>query len=416
MSLIRDRFKRFQTREVAVWALSIGTSICTLLLARTIYNFHQRRRHGTITTSDKKDRNHNNNNEDGVKGDRTSTSKDDVQNEDRKLFLTVRSARSQLVPAPLWRQFEEAAYRIRNDDGTTTTTASRPKQFVTKHLTNGDKLLLYALYKQIVDGNAPPKMIHSRTNWNIMAEKAKYDAWTRMRDIPIHAAIDHYVTAVAHFCAPIPTTQPPSVSGKDTDDVVDEDEDEEDTITSYSETGDIVETIFAPAAVSRPGIEHGGWDYNDDIINGTDVLENGDGTNYSSNISLEVQLLHAVGRNSFESVQRILKEHNDDTTFHAVNVNYSDETGQTALHLAADKGNDEMVQLLIQAGGNVNATDHDGISVLQAAVIAGHVSTCQLLLSHRANPDQPDHDGDTPRSCCDDDLDNIDMVELFSKY
>ena len=343
-----------------------------------MYHYHRKRR--SSIAPDDEDRTRNNVSGKGV--------------DDRKLFLTIRSARSQLVSAQVWRQFEEAAYLIRNE--------GESKQNVAiKHLTNGDKLLLYALYKQIVDGNAPPKMIHSRTNWNIMAEKAKYDAWIRMRDIPIDAAIDHYVTAVAHFCSAVPL-QPKSNCGDKDDDF-----DEDDTITSYSESSDVVmEAVFAPATVSRPGIENGGIDYDEN--DRTDV-RNG-GAENGNNISLEVQLLHAVGRNSLESVQNILNQ------AMVVNVNYSDETGQTALHLAADKGNTEVVQLLLKSGGNVNAADHDGISVLQAAVIAGHVATCQLLLAQKADPDQPDHDGDTPRSCCEDDLENIEMIQLFAKY
>ena len=380
MTRLHDRLKKYQTREVAIWALSIGASICSLILAGTVYHYHRRRR-SSIAPDD----------EDRTTG-RSNVSGKGV--DDRKLFLTIRSARSQLVSAQVWRQFEEAAYLIRND--------GESKQNVAiKHLTNGDKLLLYALYKQIVDGNAPPKMIHSRTNWNIMAEKAKYDAWIRMRDIPIDAAIDHYVTAVAHFCSAVPL-QPKSNCGDKDDDF-----DEDDTITSYSESSDVVmEAVFAPATVSRPGIENGGIDYDEN--DRTDV-RNG-GAENGNNISLEVQLLHAVGRNSLESVQNILNQ------AMVVNVNYSDETGQTALHLAADKGNTEVVQLLLKSGGNVNAADHDGISVLQAAVIAGHVATCQLLLAQKADPDQPDHDGDTPRSCCEDDLENIEMIQLFAKY
>ena len=378
MTRLHDRLKKYQTREVAIWALSIGASICSLILAGTVYHYHRRRR--SSIAPDDEDRTRNNVSGRGV--------------DDRKLFLTIRSARSQLVSAQVWRQFEEAAYLIRNE--------GESKQNVAiKHLTNGDKLLLYALYKQIVDGNAPPKMIHSRTNWNIMAEKAKYDAWIRMRDIPIDAAIDHYVTAVAHFCSAVPL-QPKSNCGDKDDDF-----DEDDTITSYSESSDVVmEAVFAPATVSRPGIENGGIDYDEN--DKTDV-RNG-GAENGNNISLEVQLLHAVGRNSLESVQNILNQ------AMVVNVNYSDETGQTALHLAADKGNTEVVQLLLKSGGNVNAADHDGISVLQAAVIAGHVATCQLLLAQNADPDQPDHDGDTPRSCCEDDLENIEMIQLFAKY
>jgi len=83
--------------------------------------------------------------------------------------------------------------------------------------------------------------------------------------------------------------------------------------------------------------------------------------------------------------------------------NELDPCGQTALHLAADAGNPEAIQILVRFGANIHAADHDGISVLQAAVIAGDVETCRLLCVLGANPDQPDSDGDTPRGCAQDD-------------
>ena len=72
--------------------------------------------------------------------------------------------------------------------------------------------------------------------------------------------------------------------------------------------------------------------------------------------------------------------------------------------VAADKGYNDAVICLLNAGARVDAADQDGISVLQAAVIAGQTETCRILLQQgKANPDQPDHDGDTPRLCAQDD-------------
>jgi acyl-CoA-binding protein len=86
-----------------------------------------------------------------------------------------------------------------------------------------------------------------------------------------------------------------------------------------------------------------------------------------------------------------------------VTVNALDDAGQTALHLAADRGHPDCVRILLDHGADIFATDQDGISVFQAAVIAGHFETCRLLLERGADPDQPDVDGDTPRTCAQDD-------------
>lgn len=84
-------------------------------------------------------------------------------------------------------------------------------------------------------------------------------------------------------------------------------------------------------------------------------------------------------------------------------IHYRDELGQTALHIAADRGCQRAVSWLLEYGADLHAADHDGISVLQAAVIAGNVAICQTLLRYGANPDQPDRDGDTARLCAMDD-------------
>ena len=96
------------------------------------------------------------------------------------------------------------------------------------------------------------------------------------------------------------------------------------------------------------------------------------------------------------------------------NVNIPDESGQTALHFAADRGHINCVSTLIQFGANVNASDIDGISVLQSAVIGGQVDIARLLLQSGANPDQTDNDGDTPRNSIE--TDDDEMIQLFKQY
>lgn len=81
-----------------------------------------------------------------------------------------------------------------------------------------------------------------------------------------------------------------------------------------------------------------------------------------------------------------------------VNVDAADPRGQTAMHVCADVGFVEGIQLLLGANATVHATDKDGISTLQTAVISDHPDVAGLLIDNGADPDLRDVDGDTPRS------------------
>jgi hypothetical protein len=115
--------------------------------------------------------------------------------------------------------------------------------------------------------------------------------------------------------------------------------------------------------------------------------------------------LHAAARDNQQVVLEQLLQGDDDNNNNSNkrDPNERDQSGQTALHFAADAGHPEAIKILTNYGGDVSAADNDGISVLQAAVISGDVETCRLLCLLGANPDQPDGDGDTPRECAKDD-------------
>jgi len=122
-------------------------------------------------------------------------------------------------------------------------------------------------------------------------------------------------------------------------------------------------------------------------------------------MTIEERFFAASGRNDVETLCSLLDSS-------AVKVNQEDEGGQTALHMAADAGANEALDLLLSRGADEKAADHYGISVLQAAVIGGHVSVADRLLKAGADPDQADDDGDTPRNCAGDDG-STDMRYLF---
>jgi acyl-CoA-binding protein len=272
----------------------------------------------------------------------------------------------------LWRSFEDAAAAIQS----------------VRNLSNGDKLILYGLYMQVVVGDAPDRMPALlagggvKTPWTVMTEQAKFAAWNDVRGMAPSTALQHYVNAVTEF-----TKRSESPTAEDMSD--DEEEGEKGSSSSSSaannNSGDYYGLGPGFAAVSRP----------------VDLQYDAP---YVSDGSPESLLLdHAT---DFAALQKLILSSSPSSSSSVpcdqasgLNINHADGSGQTALHLAADAGALDCVLVLVAAGANVHAADRDGISVLQAAVIAGHADTVQYLLQQGADPDQADGDGDTPRSC-----------------
>lgn len=263
------------------------------------------------------------------------------------------------VPPTVWRAFEQAVQRIH------TLTTRKTKRL---RLKSGDKLMLYAIYKQATLGDAPHKF-DTTASWNVMVEKAKHDAWCRMRGMSQEEAAVHYITAVAGL-------EQECGLENDDDDGGGGDDDQDEGEGDFGMGG---------PAVSRPV---------EDVYRGED-----------SN-SPQAKFLSAASNNNVDLLQQLLRENKN------ISVDYADESGQTALHMAADRGSLASVKFLLDNGANIRALDKDQISVLQAAVISGHVETCRYLLAHGADPDHEDVDGDTPRSCAEDDG-SPEMLELF---
>ena len=64
-------------------------------------------------------------------------------------------------------------------------------------------------------------------------------------------------------------------------------------------------------------------------------------------------------------------------------LNEPDNQGFTALFLAADKGNEEALGALIEAGADINKGDEIGYTPLMAAAYYGHVPVVERLLTHQ---------------------------------
>jgi len=69
--------------------------------------------------------------------------------------------------------------------------------------------------------------------------------------------------------------------------------------------------------------------------------------------------------------------------------------GYTPLWLAAKKGHEEVVKLLLECGANINAQDKYGRSLLHFVVEEGQKKVVQLLLEYRPNVNTQDKNGKT---------------------
>lgn len=67
--------------------------------------------------------------------------------------------------------------------------------------------------------------------------------------------------------------------------------------------------------------------------------------------------------------------------FHGTNVDDRDDKRQTALRLAAARGDETLVTLLIHHGADVRAMDYRGWDALYIAVSDGHDGVVELILA-----------------------------------
>ncbi|CAJ0953112.1 unnamed protein product, partial [Mesorhabditis belari] len=77
----------------------------------------------------------------------------------------------------------------------------------------------------------------------------------------------------------------------------------------------------------------------------------------------------------------------------AKNVNEVVRNGRTALHLACDYGQTEVVKYLLEHGADVNKTDCHGISPLLYAAWEDHLELAKVLISKGANREVNSPDG-----------------------
>ena len=78
------------------------------------------------------------------------------------------------------------------------------------------------------------------------------------------------------------------------------------------------------------------------------------------------------------------------------NINFEDDRKETALHKAACKGYDSIIQNLLTKGASIEAMNEDNHTPLHHAARNGHTSTVELLLMKGASIGTIDKDAETP--------------------
>ena len=73
--------------------------------------------------------------------------------------------------------------------------------------------------------------------------------------------------------------------------------------------------------------------------------------------------------------------------------------GMTLMHIAAQKGHKDVVNVLYKKGVNVNIRSFSGDTAIRQASFHGNLSVVKLLVSFHANVNLADHEGRTPLMC-----------------
>lgn len=79
-----------------------------------------------------------------------------------------------------------------------------------------------------------------------------------------------------------------------------------------------------------------------------------------------------------------------------VEANFQDQTGNTALIWAAERGRKDLCAVLIGLGADVNLKDKNGRSPLSYSSQKGHYDTTGFLIQNGARPNLADNEGKTP--------------------
>src|SRR5690348_11415250 len=99
----------------------------------------------------------------------------------------------------------------------------------------------------------------------------------------------------------------------------------------------------------------------------------------------DLRLIEAVKRADLKAVRSLLSQH--------VDANVSEADGSTALHVAAQRDNLEIANLLLASGANVKAATRYNITPLSLACTNGNAAMIESFLKRGADPNSASEQG-----------------------
>lgn len=202
-------------------------------------------------------------------------------------------------------------------------------QHLVNKLDQNTLLTFYGLYKQ---GTIGACNISKPGIFNMQA-RAKWNAWNDLKDMTQETAMERYVTKLNAIV--------PNWDDK-----------------AASENGEKPEKSY--------------W-----VSVSTSVCHEADEPKEASSKTI----VDYVTEENLEQVENILMKNNE------LNINQYDEDGLCAIHWAADRGNAQILEILLKHGADVNVQDLEGgQTALHYAASCGHFECASTLLKYKADP------------------------------
>lgn len=226
---------------------------------------------------------------------------------------------------------------INDTENTLTTNFTRATahvQSIASTIDNKTLLLLYGYYKQATEGpcSAP------KPSWYDMKAKSKWESWNCLGDMTPDEAKRLYIDIVAG-----------------------------------------IDPSFLESQKNPKNFTEG-W-----IT--VSVLQNND----KDLDSADKSVIDYVKEGDIENVTSVFSTY-DKHTQESI-LNNVDEDGLNILHWAADRGDENILKILLSYGANVNVTDSDNQTPLHYAASCGHIECVRILIENGADTEVNDNDG-----------------------